>query len=118
MQPEKCEACGGEVEFRREGSTQGYYCKRCGWAVVTTYIPPIELDETKYQVRIADANYQDEKQVKAVSSVSGLNFLQARKLLQQKNPVVFEGEAPKVLKARDALIMAGLHCDISPPFSY
>jgi hypothetical protein len=118
MRPEKCEACGGEVEFRREGSVQGYYCKHCDWAVVTTYISPIELDETKYQVRVGDANYQDEKQVKAVSFVSGLNFLQAGQLLQQKDPIVFEGEAPKVLKARDALVAVGLHCDKSPPFKY
>ena len=118
MRAEKCEACGGEVEFRREESVQGYYCKRCDWAVVTTYIPPIELDETKYQVRITGANYQDEKQVKVVSSASGLNFLQSRKLLQQENPVVFEGVASKVLKVRDALVGAGLHCNISPPFSY
>ena len=118
MKPDKCESCGGELEFRREGSVQGLYCKNCDWALVTTYIAPIELDETKYKIRIAGANYTDEKQVKAVSTVSCLNFIQTRKLLQQENPIVFEGVAPNVMKARDALIAAGLYCDISPPFNY
>jgi hypothetical protein len=118
MQPTKCEACGGEVEFRREGSVQGFYCKDCDWAVVTTYIPKIELDETKYQVRVSGGDFHNEEQVRAVSAVSGLNFIAARKLLQQENSLVFEGEAPKVLEVRNKLADAGLRPEISPQFSY
>lgn len=118
MQPEKCAACGGEVEFRREGSVQGFYCKSCDWAVVTTYIAPIELDETKYQVRVLGANYRDNRQVRAISAITGLNFIKTRELLKQERPVVYEGEAPMVLRARETLVAAGLHFEISPPFNY
>jgi hypothetical protein len=115
---DKCTACGGEIEFRREGSVQGYYCKSCDWAVVTTYIPEIQLDDTKYQVRVSGANFQNGEHVRIVSAASGLNFIAARKLLQQENPLVFEGEAPKVVEWRSKLAAVGLKSEISPPFRY
>ena len=118
MQPSKCEVCGGEVEFRQEGSTQGYFCKCCDWALVTTYIPQIQLDETTYEVFVTGGDYRNEQQVKAVSTASGLNFLAARKLLQLERSMVFQGEAAKVKEIRETLANVGLHLEISPEFPY
>jgi hypothetical protein len=118
MQPKICEVCGGEVEFRREGSVQGFFCKSCDWSLVTTYIPEIELDETVYQVYVSDSNFRDEHQVRAVSEISGLNFLSVRKLLQQEHPMVFEGAAPKVLQALAMLEAVRLRYEIQPPFRW
>ena len=118
MQPTECEVCGGEVEFRREGSTQGLYCKNCDWALVTTYIPKIDLDETIYRIRITESDFHDENQVRAVATISGVNFIAARKLLQEKNPIVLEGEASKVKQAKQRLIDAGLRFEIFPEFNY
>lgn len=106
------------MEFRREGSVQGYYCKTCDWAVVTTYIPPEQLDETKYQVRVLSGDLHNENHVRAVATVSGRNFIQARQLLQQQTPIVFEGLAVDVLKAREALNTAGVRYEIEPTFNY
>lgn len=118
MQPNTCEACGQKVEFRREGSTQGLFCTNCDWALVTTYIPQIELDETLYSVRISGTDLHDKNHIRAVSAVTGLNFIAARKLLQQDRPLVFEGKAPKVLEVRDTLASAGLSYLITPRFDY
>jgi large subunit ribosomal protein L7/L12 len=115
---EHCEECGRELEPAREGSVQGLLCKNCGWAVITSYIPAIELDETDYEVRARGGDYRNESHVRAVSELSGCNFLNARKLLQQHEPVVFTGKAPGVLRARNVLSAAGLDYQILPPFSH
>ena len=118
MASEHCENCGGEMEFRREGSVQGLVCQQCGWSLVTTYIPAIQLDETDYEVRACGGDYRNETHVKAVSELSSHNFLGARKLLQQHDPVVFKGKAADVVRARNMLVAAGLSYQILPPFPY
>jgi hypothetical protein len=118
MQNQKCEQCGGELEFRTKGSVQGYFCKTCDWALVTTFIPDIQLDETIYKVTIADGDYRNKSQIKAVAEISNINFLSAQKLLRQRNVMIFQGEAPRVLKVRDTLNAVSLTYDIQPPFPY
>lgn len=118
MQHEACDRCGGELEFRREGSVQGLYCKNCGWAQVTTYIQEIELDETKYKVFVSGGDFHNESHVRAVSKVSGLNFVAARKLLQDRHATVLEDVATKVRQALITLSAAGLQYEIRPPFKW
>ena len=118
MKPETCEKCGGELEYRQEGSVQGLFCKNCDWAVVTTAIPAVLQDDTPYEVRLAGGDPRNESHIKAVAQVSGVNFLSARTLLQQPDPLVFKGEAAKVVEIRRALQGAGLKYDIRPPFPY
>ncbi|MFN4291833.1 MAG: hypothetical protein ACK4E7_13275 [Permianibacter sp.] len=113
-----CEKCGAQAELRQEGSTQGIYCTKCDWAVVTTFIPEIKKDATKYEVRISGGDAHNEQQVKAVAAISGVNFLAAKKLLQELEPVVFAGRAVKVVEVRDVLEKAGITCRISPEFRY
>ena len=116
MASERCEKCGGEVEFRQEGSVQGLFCKSCDWSVVTTYIPAIQLDETDYEVRVKGGDFRNEAHVKAVAEVSGRNFLGARKLLQESEPLVYKGKAPEVARAQEVLAAAGVAIQILPPF--
>lgn len=113
-----CEKCGSLMELRHEGSTQGLYCTRCGWSVVTTHISEVRLDTTEYEVRIRDGNYRNEQHVKAVAHVSGVNFLAARKLLQDTQPIVFSGKAVDVVRVREILVAAGMACVISPEFRW
>ena len=115
MAAERCAECGGELEARQEGSVQGLYCKNCGWQVVTTYIPPIELDKTDYEVRVTGGDFHNEAHVKAVAEVSGRNFLGARKLLQESEPRVFKGKATEVVRAEAVLTAAGVGVQILPP---
>lgn len=118
MASEHCEKCGLEIEFRREGSVRGLFCKQCGWNLVTTYIPALQLDETNYEVHACGGNHRNESHIKAVSELSGRNFLGARQLLEQHEPVVFKGKAADVLRARDVLVAAGLGYRILPPFPH
>lgn len=118
MANDRCEKCGLEMEFRREGSVQGLFCKQCGWYLVTTYISAVQLDQTEYEVRAHGGDYRNESHLKAVSELSGRNFLGARQLLQQHAPVVFNGKAADVRRAREVLVAAGLGYQIQPPFPH
>jgi hypothetical protein len=106
------------MELRQEGSVQGLFCKSCGGYLVTTHIPAIQLDETDYEVRATGADFHNEAHVKAVADVSGRNFLGARRLLQEKEPLVCRGKAPEVARAQDVLSAAGVGVQILPPFPH
>ena len=106
------------MEARQDGSTQGLYCTKCDWSVVTTHIPEIWLDETEYEVRVCGGDYRNEQHVKVVSKVSCTNFLASRRLLQDTQPLVFTGKAVDVVRARASLVAAGMTCVISPEFRW
>lgn len=116
MTAERCTQCGGDMAFRREGSTQGLFCKHCDLSVVTTYIPAMLLDETIYEVRATGGDFRNETHVKAVAELSGRNFLGARKLLQEREPLVYKGKAPAVARAEAVLTAAGIGIQIEPDF--
>lgn len=118
MTAERCTQCGSDMEARREGSTQGLFCKNCDWAVVTTYIPALLLDETIYEVRATGGDFHKNAHVKAVAEVSGRNFLGARKLLQEREPLVYTGKAPEVARAEAVLTAADIGIQITPPFPH
>jgi hypothetical protein len=114
-----CEKCGGRLEVRRSGSAQGLFCTQCDWSVVTTYIPAIEQDTAEYEVRLTNGDYKSEQHIKAVATVAGLNFLEARKLLkEQRDSVIFKGSAPKVMEIQNVLKPAGLSYRINPPYPW
>ena len=112
-----CEQCRGELSVYREGSAQGVKCSQCGWSVVTTHIPQIKVDETQYEVRCR-GDYQNKAHVKAVSEVTGRNFLSSRTALQREFALVFVGQAAKVLQVRNTLVSAGMTCEIIPDFCW
>jgi hypothetical protein len=111
-----CEKCGSPTVMRSEGSTQGLYCTKCDWSVVTTHIPEILLDTTVYEIRLTGGDYRNEEHVKTVAHVSGVNFLAARKLLQQKSPLVFTGLASRIVEIRKTLNSVNLKHQINPAF--
>src|SRR5688572_6974711 len=118
MASERCEKCGGEMEYRQEGSVQGLFCKNCDWYLVTTHIPPIQLDETDYEVHATGGDFKNPAHVKAVAEASGRNFLDSRRLLQESEPLVYRGKAPEVARVHDVLIAAGVGVRILPPFPH
>jgi len=114
----RCERCGGRLEARQEGLTEGLFCTKCDWAVVTTHYPEIRLDRTSYEVRAVGGDHRSTEHVKAVANVAGTNFVAARKLLQESRPVVFRGTAKEVVEARSVLKDAGVGCHITPDFEW
>ena len=114
-----CPKCGGALEARREGSTEGLFCTKCDWSVVTTYLPDVLCDTTSYQVIVTSGDFKLELHLKAVAQLAGVNFLAARKLLQGPGEfVVFTGPAHQVTSARDVLMAADLRFKIEPPFPW
>lgn len=114
-----CPQCGGVIEPRREGSTQGLFCTNCEWSVVTTVLPEILHDTSTYAVKVTQGDFRNERHLKAVAQVAGVNMLASRKLLQQSgNVVVATGSARSVAAARDALLSAGVGFAIDPPFPW
>ena len=114
----KCEKCGSDTEYRVEGSTEGLFCTKCDWAIVTTHIPKIAQDITRYKVFLSSADFENIDHVKAVSKVSIQNLVQARKMIQERRPLLFEGEAIEVDKVRYVLSSVGVKYEIEPNFPY
>lgn len=118
MVSERCSQCGGELEARAEGRVQGLFCKHCGWAVITSRFPAIEFDQTDYEIRAIGGDFLNKVHVKAVAEITGRNFLGARKLLQETEPLVYRGQAPEVARFAAVLTAAGLGVQIVPPFPH
>jgi len=114
----KCEECGADTEFRVEGSTEGFFCTQCDWALVTTRIPAIAQDVTKYKMYLLSADPHNKEQVKALSEVANINFLQARKMAQEKRPLIIQDEALAIDKARKLFEELSIQYEIEPDFPY
>ena len=117
-QVKKCEECGADTEYRVEGSTEGFFCTKCDWALVTTRIPTIAQDITKYRIYLVSADQHNKEQVKVIADVANINFLQARKLVQEEKPVILQGEAVEIDKARNLLNDVNVEYIIEPNFPY
>lgn len=119
MNIEKCGTCGTHLEHRIEGSVQGSFCPEChNCCVVTTYIPQIAQDIAQYKIYLLSADYNNKEQIKVISKIGRVNFLQARKMIQATRPLLFEGEAIEVDKARAILQGLPILYEIEPDFPY
>ncbi|MBI1771803.1 MAG: hypothetical protein HYR68_05575 [Burkholderiales bacterium] len=114
-----CGKCSSPVEVRREGSSQGLFCMKCDWAVVTTYISEILRDGTSYEVSITSGEDKNDLHIRTIAKLTGVNFLAARKLLQTDvNFVLLTGVASQIIETREALRLVGLSYEIKPSFPY
>ncbi|MBP6706145.1 MAG: hypothetical protein KA134_02535 [Achromobacter sp.] len=113
-----CPDCGGRLEARREGASQGMFCTQCSWAVVTTCLPDFLRDATSYQVTVISGDVDNAEHVTAVASLAGVGAPDARKLLQTPAGLVFTGFAYEVAPMKEALAEAGLDFRIEPPFPW
>lgn len=114
-----CPACGGVLEGRIKGSTQGTFCVNCDWSVVTTYFPPIREDSTRYQVTVTSGEFRNPLHLGIVARLRDANWLAARALLKDpKGFVIFAGSAYETAEIRNELSAAGLGFTIEPPFPW
>ncbi|MEM7712689.1 MAG: hypothetical protein AAF349_03785 [Cyanobacteria bacterium P01_A01_bin.68] len=115
----KCQYCGNNLKHRIQDSTQGLFCNQCDkWILVTTYIPEIRRDETRYKMYLRFANSKNKQHIIALAKVANINFLQARKLIQQDKPLILEDEAVVVDKARTIFNDLSIQYHIKPLFPY
>ena len=114
----KCENCGSDIQFKIEGSTKGFFCTKCDWAIVTTYIPEIAQDITKYKMYLLFLDLHNKEQIKALSKVANINFLQARKMAQKKRPLIVQDEALVINEAKELFNSLSIQYEIEPNFPY
>ena len=114
----KCEECGSDTEYRVEGSTEGFFCTKCDWALVTTRISEIAQDIVKYKMFLLSADKNNKEQIKALSKVANINFLQARKISQEEKPLLIEDEALVIDEARKLFDGLSIEYVIEPKFPY
>lgn len=115
----QCQNCGANLEHRIQGSSQGLFCNQCGkWVLVTTYIPEIRRDKTKYKMYLCFADSKNKQHITALAKVANINFLEARKMTQEDKPLVLVDEAIAVDKARKIFNDLSIQYDIKPLFPY
>lgn len=114
----KCEKCGADTEYRIEGSTEGFFCNQCDWALVTTRISEIAQDITKYKMYLLSADPNNKEQVKLLSEVANVNFLESRRMAKEKRPLIIQDEALVIDKARKVFDKAFIRYEIEPNFPY
>ncbi len=115
----KCQHCATNLEHRIKGSTQGLFCNQCDkWVIVTTYIPEIRQDKTKYKIYLLSADSQNKQHIKALAEAANINFLQARKMIQEDKTLILEDEAVVVDRVRKTFKDLSIKYDIEPLFPY
>ncbi|AUH64616.1 hypothetical protein [Paracoccus zhejiangensis] len=114
-----CDSCGGQLEFRVDGSAQGWYCPSCDtWAMVTTCLSAIATEPTVYHLFVVNGDPDNIEQMKAVSAASARNLIWSKKTLSSVDTEVVAGRAPEIAKAAEQLRASGISIRIEPEFPY
>lgn len=113
-----CDNCGAETIYFEKGSSCGQRCPKCGWDVVTTKPDPIASDTTTYSVLLIPGNKTDSVTLKAVSKACNVNYLAAKKIIEDSKHAIFSGKAWEILEKKFFLDEAGVTYEITPPFSH
>lgn len=114
----KCMVCGSYMVFKREGSTQGWYCKNCEWNEVTTFIKEIELDRQTYKVYLIEGDEKDINQIRVLSKVNNNGFLKSKSILKVKGSLLYCGMAKDVYNICETFDDVGIKYYIEPKFQY
>jgi large subunit ribosomal protein L7/L12 len=112
-----CEKCGAEMKPINEDKPIGMECPDCGWGWATTYIEPINLDESDYHV-ILTASGNSITVIKTVSEVANCNYIEAKKMINNAPVEVFHGQAVEVKAIKEKLEAASIDFKIEPEFPY
>jgi hypothetical protein len=114
-----CPECGAPLESRQDGLGGGTRCAVCGWSVVTTVLPGILRDTTRYEVHVLSADPRSHAQLRTIANVTGQGLVQARERLEgRRGFVAFSGTAAEVSRVRDAFRDCGLRYEVRPDFPW
>ncbi len=113
----KCPKCGNEIIVINNGREIINKCNSCDYEVVTTYNSQMDLDNTKYVISILSDNEISLNNIKLVSKLTGLNFVQSKKCLQ--DGYSFNKEyAEEVLEKKKIFEKYDIKYRIIPKFPY
>lgn len=112
-----CPECGHPLRIERNYPSFVYVCDHCGWSAATTRWDPIDLDRTKYEIRLAEGTPVNKETLSLVSRMTGKNFIDSKKVIEACG-IIFVGEARDILKQKDFLAKQGVAFAIEPDFPY
>ena len=112
-----CPKCGAELRIERNYPSFSYICDNCGWEAVTTMWDPIDLDDTIFTVSLAPGNPANKETLSLVSSMTGKNFIESKKLIES-NGVIFSGKAREIQNFLKDLKDGPIKVQVSPDFPY
>ena len=81
MENKICPNCGEEMKTTIDGSALNHKCPKCGYGEATTIAEGIEWDPREYEILVLVNEQVDINQIKAISSISCLNFIESKNLL-------------------------------------
>ncbi len=123
-----CSRCGQEIISIIEGRTLALNCSKHGVLAVTSYFSDMELDSTNYEIFLQPNNIVNKENIKIISKITSLNFLESKKLLESKTAVSIyrvEDEAAREISKPEAILkiarkLKELSLDfyITPEFKY
>lgn len=112
----RCPECSHELEDLDIGCSSGVICRNCGWSVVTTNLSKMLTEPARYEIRLVNGDHRNLDHLTAVAHSAGINFLEARKLLQgPSGSVIYSGRASEIIKVAEKLNLDGLNYEIVPP---
>ncbi len=114
-----CRECGGKLEYKRQGMTQGWYCTKCAWNVVTSYFPPIASDTTSFELIVSAAEPLTDDTVQMLAFVLSTDLARTKEALSHNEKLLFEGMAVPIARARKQLMhMKEVTFEIEPEWPY
>ena len=117
LEDDVCPWCRSRTEPFREDGIMGVRCTNCEWCVVTTYIEPIRQDTTLYTLSIDKVEFPNLEQLRTVSKVLGVHYLEAKKLLQSGEAKIVNN-AVEIQQIKNTLNLKSMHFNIYPDFQY
>ncbi len=112
-----CEKCGNDMKPLSDYYPIGMTCPNCGLGWATTYIEPINLDESDYHVYLT-ASDNSLTVIKLISEVANCNYFEAKKLINHAPVEIFHGQAVEVKAIKEKLEAASIDFKIEPDFPY
>ena len=115
-----CEKCGGKMirTIDAEHFTQGWACPTCGWGVVTTYFPEIDVDATEYSLYIRNISIINVERIRVIAELASVNFPRAKEMLEKKEVCILKAKAPKIKEGIDKLKELNVDFIVKPFFKY
>ncbi len=113
-----CDKCGAEMIPVDPERPVGMKCPNCGWGWVTSYIDPIKEDETIYEISLEEGNQVTKDNIRLVSEISDVNFLEAKRLLENAPKSFISGKAVDINDAVIRLKVTGINFTVTPEYPY
>ena len=104
-----CEKCGAEMLPIDSNKPVGMTCPNCGWGWATTYIDPLQNDDTTYIVSLAKGH---------IATRSNKNYVHAKKVIENSPANVYVGKAVQVKDILILLESQSLSYTVTPKFPY